>query len=126
MPLLSFRPHAFRTRNLGRDAETDEARFGTIRNAISMALADARREREGLSQRLDFYHAQAATLMDNSGDYGKRERADEAAIGTAGRNSARARQRIGQLEAQIRRLEEFLAQLDQVPVPQAVPSQDIA
>ena len=94
MVLLSLRPRAFRTRNPGRDAETDEARLGTISNAISMALADARRERDGLGQRMNLYYAQAASLLDNSPDYGKRNRTDEAAIGSAENSAARARRRI--------------------------------
>ena len=126
MSLLSLRPRAFRTRNPGRDAETDEARMGTVHNAISMALADARRERDGLSQRLNLYHAQAATLMDNSGEYGRRESADEAAIDTAGRNASRARLRIEQLDIQIGRLEDLMAQLDQTLAPQAMPERDLA
>ena len=55
MALLSLHPRAFRARNPGRDAETDEARLGTISNAISMALNDARRERDGLNQRMNLY-----------------------------------------------------------------------
>lgn len=122
MSLISLRPRAFRTRNASRDADTDEARFGTVRNAISMALADAIRERDGLSQRLDFYYARAATLMDNSGEYGRRDQADEAAIGSAGQNASRARQRIADLDTQIVRLEGLLAQLDPVQ-PEAMPHQ---
>jgi chromosome segregation ATPase len=126
MSLFSLRPRAFRTRNSGRDAETDEARFGTIRNAISMALADARRERDGLSQRLDFYYAQATTLMDNSGEYGQRDGADETAINTAGQNASRARQRIAHLDSQIVRLEELLAQLDQTMAAPAMQNRGFA
>ena len=126
MSLLSLRPRAFRTRNPGRDAETDEARFGTISNAISMALADARREREGLGQRVNFYHAQASSLLDNSDDYGKRERADENAIGSAEHNAKRARQRILHLDEQILRLEALLDQVDRNIAPAALPNQGVA
>jgi hypothetical protein len=108
MVLPSLRPRAFRARNPGRDAETDEARLGTITNAISMALADARRERDGLAQRLNMYNAQAAALLDNVPEYGRRDRADEAAIGSAETNGARARQRIVQLDTQIKRLQDLL------------------
>ncbi|MDB5614611.1 MAG: hypothetical protein JWQ22_2264 [Devosia sp.] len=111
MVLLSLRPRAFRARNPGRDAETDEARLGTISNAISMALNDARRERDGLSQRMNLYYAQAATMLDNSPEYGKRDRIDEAAIGSAENSAARARQRVAQLDSQILRLEEMLAEV---------------
>ena len=126
MSLLSLRPRAFRTRNPGRDAETDEARFGTISNAISMALADARREREGLGQRVNFYYAQATSLLDNSDEYGKRDRADENAIGSAEHNAKRARQRMVQLDEQIQRLEALLEQVDRSMAPTAVPNQGVA
>ena len=126
MVLLSLRPRAFRARNPGRDAETDEARFGTISNAIAMALADARRERDGLSQRMDFYYAQATTLLDNSAEYGKRDRVDEAAIGSAENSAARARQRMAQLDGQIQRLEDLLAQASPAVTPQTMPNGGVA
>jgi len=126
MVLLSLRPRAFRTRNPGRDAETDEARLGTISNAISMALNDARRERDGLSQRMNLYYAQAASLMDNSPEYGKRERIDEAAIGSAENSAARARQRVAQLDSQIQRLEDVLAQVGNSFSTKAEPSEGVA
>jgi acyl-CoA reductase-like NAD-dependent aldehyde dehydrogenase len=127
MVLLSLRPRAFRARNPGRDAETDEARLGTITNAISMAIADARRERDGLAQRLNMYNAQAAALLDNSAEYGRRERAEEVAIGTAETNGVRARQRIVQLDTQIKRLEELLGQAGQsFAAGEAAPSEGVA
>lgn len=126
MSLLSLRPRAFRARNPGRDAETDEVRFSTISNAITMALADARRERDGLSQRMDLYYAQATTLLDNSPEYSRRDRIDEAAIGSAENSAARARQRLAQLDDQIRRLEDLLAQVGQGAAPTAVPSGGVA
>lgn len=126
MSILSIRPRAFRTRNPGRDVETDEARFGTIRNAISMALSDARREREGLGQRLNLYHAQAASLMDNTGEYGQRDQADETALDNAGHSAARARQRLAELDLQIARLEGFMAQVDQSLTTVPLPGQGVA
>lgn len=126
MSLLSLRPRAFRTRNPGRDAETDEARFGTVSNAISMALADARRERDGLGQRVNFYYAQASSLLDNSDEYGKRDRADENAIGSAEHNAKRARQRMAQLDEQILRLETLLEQVDRTMAPAVAPDQGVA
>lgn len=126
MSLLSLRPRAFRTRNPGRDAETDEARFGTVSNAISMALADARRERDGLGQRVNFYYAQASSLLDNSDEYGKRDRADENAIGSAEHNAKRARQRMTQLDEQILRLETLLEQVDRTMAPAVAQDQGVA
>ena len=126
MVLLSLRPRAFRTRNPGRDAETDEARLGTINNAMSMALADARRERDGISQRMNLYYAQAAALLDNSPEYGRRDRIDEAAIGSAENSAARARQRMAQLDEQIQRLEELLAQVARGFAPDAASNEGVA
>jgi hypothetical protein len=126
MVLLSLRPRAFRTRNPGRDAETDEARLGTISNAISMALADARRERDGLGQRMNLYYAQAASLLDNSPDYGKRNRTDEAAIGSAENSAARARRRVAHLDVQIEKLEGLLTQVNGTFASDAQPSEGVA
>ena len=126
MVLLSLRPRAFRTRNPGRDTETDEARLATITNAISMALADARRERDGLGQRMNMYYAQAAALLDNSPEYGRRNRVDEAAIGSAENSAARARQRVAQLDQQIQRLEELQGQVRHSFAANGAPSEGVA
>lgn len=126
MAMFSIRPRAFRSRNPGRDSETDEARFGTISNAIAMALADARRERDGLGQRMNFYYAQAATLMDNSAEYGRRDPVEESAIGSAENNGARARRRMAQLDDQIQRLEDLMAQVDRTLAPKTEPGESVA
>jgi hypothetical protein len=129
MTILSLRPRAFRTRNTTRDAETDEARISTVRNAISMALGDARHERDGLGQRLELYYAKAAVVLDSSGEYGERDYADESTIGTAEQNAARARQRLAQLDTQILRLAELLDQLDRnlaTPQPLAIEREGVA
>ena len=112
MAILSLRPRAFRSRNPGRDAETDAVRLQTIRGAIAMALADARRERDGLQQRIDFYYARAATMLDSTGDYGARTEADEAAIRSAEQSAANGRQRVAQLDAQIEKFNRLMAALD--------------
>lgn len=117
MAILSLRPRAFRTRNPGRDAETDQVRLETVRNAIAMALADARRERDGLQQRLELYHAQAATMLDSSASYGRRAAADEEVISSAEQNAAAARSRLVQLDAQIERFGTLLAELETVSAP---------
>src|SRR5690606_1160734 len=112
MAVFSLRPRAFRIRNPGRDAETDQVRLETVRNAIAMALGDARRERDGLQQRLDLYHAQAATMIDTSGDYGTRAAADETVIRSAEQNAANARRRLQMLDLQIGKFTELMAELD--------------
>lgn len=126
MVLLTLRPRAFRTRNPSRDTETDEARFGTVSNAISMALADARRERDGLSQRMNLHYAQAAALLDNSPEYGRRDRSDETAISSAESSAGRARRRLGELDAQIQKLEGLLAQVGRKSAAGSEPNEGIA
>ncbi|CDP53702.1 hypothetical protein [Devosia sp. DBB001] len=118
MVLLTLRPRAFRTRNPGRDAETDSARFETIRNAISMALEDARRERDGLQQRIDMHYAQAATVLDNSDDYAARDPHDEAMIRSAEQNASNGRKRLVQLDNQIQQLNRLLSEVDGTAQPQ--------
>lgn len=117
MSILSLRPKAFRTRNPGRDAETDQVRLETVRNAITMALADARRERDGLQQRLEMYHARAATMLDNTTSYGRRSVADEMEITSAEQNAVAARARLVQLDAQLERFGTMLAELEIAPAP---------
>lgn len=122
MAILSLRPRAFRTRNPGRDAETDVARVETVRNAIIMALADARRERDGLLQRVDMYYAQAATMLDTAAEYSSRPEADEAVIRSAEQSATHARRRLGQLDLQLARFTALLEQIDGT----AKPSEDAA
>lgn len=126
MAILSLRPGAFRTRNPGRDAETDQARTETVRNAILMALADARRERDGLKQRMSMYYAQAATMLDDSEEYGARAAADEAVIRTAEQSASNARKRVSQLEAQMEKFAALIGQLDGTPAETAAADADIA
>jgi hypothetical protein len=121
MVLLTLRPRAFRSRNPGRDAETDAARFETIRNAIAMALADARRERDGLQQRIDMHYAQAVSVFDSSDDYAARDPRDEAILRSAEQNAANGRRRVAQLDEQIERLTRLMAEVDGDLTPGAPP-----
>jgi chromosome segregation ATPase len=105
-------PKLFRTRNSQRDANTDLDRLMRVRRTIAAAMDDATRERQGLQQRLDAYHAQATSLLDNSGDYAERRSEDEQAIREAEANAATATSRIGQIDAQIARLGDMLTELD--------------
>lgn len=109
---LSLRPRLFRTRNPARDANTDLDRLMTVRRSIVAAMEGATSERQGLRQRLDVYYAQATSLIDNSGDYEMRSQEDENAILEAERNAAAATTRIGQLDAQLVKLGDMLAQAD--------------
>jgi chromosome segregation ATPase len=111
MAIFSFRP-LFRTRNPLRDSMTDAARIGSVRQALEDALNEAARERAGLQKRLDFYHAQAANLLDISGEYGERNQGDEDAINAAEANARRAQARIDELIAQTAHLTQLLEQLE--------------
>ena len=110
--ILSLRPKLFRTRNPARDANTDLDRLMTVRRALADAIASASRERQGLQQRVDVYHAQATNLLDNSGEYGERSGEDEQSIRDAEANAAMATSRIGQIDGQIAKLGDMLADLD--------------
>lgn len=105
-------PKLFRTRNSQRDANTDLDRLMRVRRTIAAAIEDATRERLGLQQRLDAYHAQAASLLDNSGEYAERRSEDEQSIREAEDNAALATKRIGQIDTQIARLGDMLTELD--------------
>jgi len=109
---LSLRPRLFRTRNPGRDAHTDLDRLMTVRRSIVAAMESAESERQGLRQRLDVYHAQATSLIDNSAGYATRDSTEENAIAEAERNAAAAAARISQLDTQLTRLGAMLAQAD--------------
>ncbi|WEK05808.1 MAG: hypothetical protein P0Y65_06005 [Candidatus Devosia phytovorans] len=119
MSILSLRPRAFRSRNTGRDAETDAVRLETVHNALAMALSDARRERDGLQKRIDMYYAKAASILESSGEYGSRDREDEAMIGSAEQNAANGRRRIVQLNLQIDKFNKLIADLDGAALPAA-------
>jgi len=112
--IFSLRPKLFRTRDPARDANTDLDRMMTIRRAFSDAIADAKRERQGLQQRVDVHYAQATSLLDNSAEYGVRSDEDERSISEAEANAARATARIGRIDAQIAKLNEMLAQFDEI------------
>jgi chromosome segregation ATPase len=105
-------PRLFRTRNSQRDANTDLDRLMRVRRTIATAVEDATRERLGLQRRLDAYHAQAASLLDNSGEYAERREEDEQSIREAEENAAIATTRIGQIDVQIARLGDMLTELD--------------
>lgn len=113
--MLSILAPRFGTRSAARDVQTDMERMMTVRRAIQGAIASATREHDGLRHRVDAYYAQAATVLDNSGDYAGRSGADEEIVRTAERNAATATARLHQVRAQIVHLSGLLAQLDALP-----------
>ncbi len=67
----------FKARSADRDAETDQARIGSIVTAIETALHAAEREQSGLSRRVDDVLARAAVTIGNGTDeYLEREALD--------------------------------------------------
>ena len=67
----------FKARSSDRDAETDQARVGSILEAIDHALHDAEQEQSGLSRRVEDVLARAAVTLGNGTDeYLEREALD--------------------------------------------------
>jgi chromosome segregation ATPase len=110
--ILSLRPRLFRTRNAARDANTDLDRLMTVKRSLEAAIEDASRERRGLQKRVDVYHAQASSMLDNSSEYGARHAEDEKVIRDAEDHAATASKRIKQIDDQIGRLNGMLQQID--------------
>ena len=64
----TFGDRGFRARSAERDAETDQARAGSILGAIEQALDAAQREHAGLNRRVEDVLARAAVTMGNGAD----------------------------------------------------------
>lgn len=103
----------FRTRDPRRDAATDAERLQHVRSALSAALEEARRERDGLQRRVDLDYGRAASLLDEAEDYEFRSPAEEAEIAEAERHAGVALARVRGLAGQIALFERLLNELDE-------------
>lgn len=103
---------SFRSRNPGRDMATDAARLAGVRQAVEAAIADAERERSGLQRRLDIYLAKASSLMDETGEFARRAREDEAELRVTEQHIADAKRRLAALAAEVARFEAMLEMVD--------------
>lgn len=109
--IFSVRP-LFRSRNPARNYNTDLDRLMTIKRSVEAGVTSAVSERDGLQRRVDLYYAQATNLLDNSAEFGVRSRDDESSIKLAERNASQAAQRIGDVSAQIDKLQRVLAEVE--------------
>lgn len=102
----------FRTRSAERNREKDIKRLGAVRDVVSAAIADARKEHEGLKTRYDTTQADAAFLFEDT-DATDPERLDrlESELMAAGA-------RLAALVGQIEHLEKVAAEVDAlIPKP---------
>jgi hypothetical protein len=110
----------FRTRDPRRDTATDVQRLEQVRDALVAALEAARRERDGLQQRVDLGYGRAASLLDEAGAYDSRPAAEEAEIVEAERHAGAALARVHGLKGQIALFERLLSELDEAMAQQGV------
>ncbi|NJO53417.1 MAG: hypothetical protein HC829_00035 [Bacteroidales bacterium] len=96
----------FRTRSAGRDREKDLKRLGTVRDVVSAALTDARKEHDGLRRRYETTQADAAFLYEDT-DAIRPERLDRLEV-----QLMAASTRLAALVDQIERLETVAAEVE--------------
>jgi hypothetical protein len=101
----------FQTRSPDRDRATTRSRLTSVEAALTTAITAAERERDGLKKRIDLHYNTASFILDSSGDYGAREAEDEDAILRAEMHAKAGRQRLDQVEEEIRALQGLLDQL---------------
>jgi hypothetical protein len=90
---------SFRTRNPERDRRSDATRLQGIKQAISEAVVEAERERDGFRRRHDDASANAAFLFENMENEGETEKAS-AQVDDLTQALTRFSQRIDFLEKQ--------------------------
>jgi hypothetical protein len=97
---------SFRTRNRERDRRSDATRLQGIKQAISEAVVEAERERDGFRRRHDDASANAAFLFENMENEGETEKAS-AQVDDLTQALTRFSQRIDFLEKQIAFMQEM-------------------
>ena len=110
-PILQFGSRMFRTRSLSRDSATDMKRLASVRAAVLEAIEGARKERDGLQQRIETYQMQAASLLDNT-EYGQRTASEESAISAAEQQVVAGFARVKQITSHIADLGELLVLIE--------------
>ena len=92
----------FKARSVGRDAETDRSRVGSILEAIENALHAAEQEQSGLGRRVEDVLARAAVTLGNGTDeYLEREALDSHHQNLFGAEIANGQRRLNELAAAI-------------------------
>ena len=123
--IFSLRPSLFRSRNPARNYNTDLERLTAVKQSVEQAIASTVSERDGLRRRVDLYYAQAASLLDNTAEFGARSNDDEASITLAERNASEATQRVGDVSRQVEQLQGVLSQVESL-IDQLQPVVDTA
>jgi hypothetical protein len=104
----------FRLRSLMRDENADVRRLSSIERSLSVAIAEAESEKEGLRRRLDSARDRASALLGNeTSDYLDREPQSERLLLEAERNLVAGEKRIRQITAHVEHLGKVLDLLRQ-------------
>lgn len=104
----------FRIRSPLRDHERDMERFRLVQSAIEKALESASRELAGLEKRVFDAQSSAISLMDNSGDYGRRDPEDEQQVAEFEATAKAAQKRLEDLQLQCAHYEKLRQQASEL------------
>jgi hypothetical protein len=104
----------FRLRSSKRDQDADARRLSSIEQALSLAIADANSEKDGLQRRLNSTRHRASALLGNGTlEYSEREPQHEQLLIEEERDLIAGEKRIQQLGAHIKHLAKMLELLNQ-------------
>jgi hypothetical protein len=104
----------FRLRSSTRDENADARRLSSIERSLSIAIAEAKSEQEGLQRRLDAARQQASIWLGNqTSEYLDREPESERLLVEAEQNLIAGERRIHQLKAHLDHLARVLELLRQ-------------
>jgi len=104
----------FRLRSSTRDESADARRLSSIERSLSIAITEAKSEKEGLQRRLDAARQQASIWLGNqTSEYLDREPESERLLVEAEQNLIAGEKRIHQLKAHLDHLARVLELLQQ-------------
>jgi hypothetical protein len=104
----------FRLRSSTRDENADARRLSSIERSLSIAITEAKSEREGLQRRLDAARQQASIWLGNqTSEYLDREPESERLLVEAEQNLIAGEKRIHKLKAHLDHLARVLELLQQ-------------
>jgi hypothetical protein len=104
----------FRLRSSTRDENADARRLSSIERSLSIAITEAKSEKEGLQRRLDAARQQASIWLGNqTSEYLDREPESERLLVEAEQNLIAGEKRIHQLKAHLDHLARVLELLQQ-------------
>ena len=104
----------FRLRSSTRDENADARRLSSMERSLSIAITEAKLEKEGLQRRLDAARQQASIWLGNqTSEYLDREPESERLLVEAEQNLIAGEKRIHQLKAHLDHLARVLELLQQ-------------